>query len=463
MKPLITVLVLAGACAGIFALGSIRQGADDKPLLNVADELPITVKVAKPTRREITRIVQSPGDVEAVLEVEISSEIVAKIEEMPVEEGDLVKRGDLLCRLNDDNLKAEVVSGQARVAQLKANIVQAEADLEQAERDCQRQTRLSEVDATSDKERFEYVVVLKKARAVLEMRTQELAEAAAILERVKEDLKRTIIDSPISGVVSKLNAKQGEVVITGTMNNPGTVIMTVSDMSKMQVRARIDEVDIPLVKAGQKARVYLQSDPQVPVPARVVRVATKGTKMEGRDVVYFEALLEVLSTESRIKPGMTANVEVEAAKRDDAITVPVEAIVHRMRKDLSEEIVQAFDARQSKLDLSDRARQAQYIKVLYVMDDEIAKVRLVDAGIADTRSVELCGDLVGMDDLVIIGPYRSLDQLKNGKKVALSDEDKKKMQEAAGGKDGAEEKLAEADDGKKDSTDKDQAVAKGEP
>ena len=462
MKPLLTVLVLAAACAGIFALGSIRQGADDKPLLNVADELPITVKVASPTRRPITRIVQSPGDVEAVLEVEISSEIVAKIEEMPVEEGDLVERGDLLCRLNDDNLKADVASGKARVARLKANIVQAEADLEKAERDCERQTRLSEVDATSDKERFDYLVVLKKARAVLEMRKQELAEADAFLERVKELLKRTIIESPISGVVSKLNAKQGEVVITGTMNNPGTVIMSISDLSKMQVRARIDEVDIPLVKAEQKARVYLQSDPHVPVPARVVRVASKGTKMLGRDVVYFEALLEVLSNESRIKPGMTANVEIEAATRDDAITVPVEAIVHRMRKDLSEEIVKAFDSRQSDLDLSNRARQAQYIKVLYVMDDGVAKVRLVEDGIADTRSVELCGGSVGIDDLVIVGPYRSLDQLKNDKKVALSDEDKKKMEESSGVGGGTEEKLADDGGDEEASAGGEEAVAKGD-
>ena len=463
MKPLLTVLVLAAVCAGIFALGSFRRGADDKPLLNVADELPLTVKVARPTRRPITRIVQSPGDVEAVLEVEISSEIVAKIEEMPIEEGDLVERGDLLCRLNDDNLRADVASGKARVARLKANILQADADVEKAERDCKRQTRLSEVDATSDKERFDYLVVLKKARAVREMRKQELAEADAFLARVQEDLKRTIIESPISGVVSKLNAKQGEVVITGTMNNPGTVIMSISDLSKMQVRARIDEVDIPLVKSGQKARVYLQSDPQVPVPARVVRVASKGTKMVGRDVVYFEALLEVLSHESRIKPGMTANVEIEAATRDDAITVPVEAIVHRMRKDLSEDIVKAFDARQSKIDLSDRAKQAQYIKVLYVMDDGIAKVRLVEPGIADTRSVELCGGLVGMDDLVIVGPYRSLDQLKNDKKVALSDEDKKKMEEASGGGGKAEEKLANDGDGEKASAGGEHAVAKGEP
>ena len=116
MKALITLAAVAAISAGVFALGSYRRGADEKPLLHIAEELPLTVKVARPEQRGIIRTVQAPGDVEAVLEVEVSSEIVAKIEEMPVEEGDVVEQGALLCRLNDDNLRAAVESGEARVA-----------------------------------------------------------------------------------------------------------------------------------------------------------------------------------------------------------------------------------------------------------------------------------------------------------------------------------------------------------
>ncbi len=454
MKAFLTLLVLGALAGGIFMLGGFRPGKDEKSLLHVAEDMPLTVRVAKPERRGIVKNVQAPGDVEAVLEVEISSEIVAKIEEMPIEEGDVVEKGQLLCRLNDDNLRAGVQSGEARVAQLNAAIMQAQADLDKAERDCKRQARLSEAEATTDKERFEYLTIFKKATAVLEMREQELVEAQAGLQRVKEDLKRTVIESPIAGVISKLNAKQGEVVVTGTMNNPGTVIMTISDLSQMQVRCRVDEVDIPQVKAGQRARVYLQSDQQVPVPARVVRVASKGTKTLGRDVVFFETLLEVLSNDPRIKPAMTANVDIEVAKCDNALVVPVEAIVHRMRKDLDEKIVKAFEAKQSQLDLSDRARHAQYIKVVYVMDGEVARVRLIEPGIADTRGVEL-SEGVAMEDEIIVGPYRSLDKLKDGKKVALSDEDKKKRAEM-GEEAAPEAKLAAEDDDKGEEAGEDQ-------
>ena len=445
MKSVLMLLLLAAISAGVFVLGSLQRQTDGKALLHVADEVALTVNVAKPEHGEIVRLVQAPGDVEAVLEVEISSEIVSKITEMPVEEGDAVQEGDLLCRLDDKNLLAEVESGEARIAQLRAAIMQAEADLEKADRDVARQASLSESNATSDLEMRDYVTVRKKARALLSMRGHELAQAEAYLKRVQEELNKTVITSPIDGVISKLNAKQGEVVVTGTMNNPGTVIMSISDLSKMQVRARVDEVDIPLVRPNQKGRVYLQSDPDKPVPARVVRVASKGTKTVGRDVVTFEALLEVLSNEARIKPAMTANVEIEVDRRDDAITVPVEAVVHRMRKDLPEVIVEAFDRKQAALDLSERVRQGQFIKVLYVKKDEAAEVRLIEPGIADTRRVEI-REGVAMDDVVIIGPYRSLDQLEDGKKVALAEDKKKDAEDSEGDDQPAEEQLAQDDE-----------------
>jgi len=425
MKALIPLLAIAGVSAAIFALGSLRKGSDDKPFLNVADEVALTVNVAKPEQRRIVRMVQAPGDVEAVLEVGVSSEIVAKIEEMPVQEGDIVKKGDLLCRLNDKDLRAAVESGEATVAKLAASVEQAKAEYEQAERDCVRQARLSEIEATTDLELSNYITARKRAAAILEMRRQETVEAEALLRKVHEDLKRTIITSPIDGIIAKLSVKEGEVVVTGTMNNPGTVIMTISDLSKMQVRVRVDEVDIPLVKADQTARVYLQADQQVAVPARVVRVGSKGSKQLGRDVVYFETLLEVLSNDPRIKPAMTANVEIDVASQDNAVTIPVEAVVHRMRKDLPDLIVKAFDARQATVDISERAKQAQYIKVAYVKDGEAAKVRLIDPGIADSLRVEIRDGIKPGED-VIIGPYRSLDQLKDGKKVRLAEDEKKK-------------------------------------
>jgi HlyD family secretion protein len=444
MKGFLTLLVLAAISAAVFSLGKLSRKGDDKSLLNVAKAVPLTVHVATPKREPIVRIVQAPGDVEAVLEVEISSEIVSKIEEMPVEEGNEVKKGDLLCRLDDRNLRADVESAQAHIDQLKAAIVQADADLEKSERDLARQVRLSEANATSDIELRDYKTARDKFKAIRAQRQFELEQAQAMLKRINEDLVKTVIRSPIDGVISRLNAKQGEVVVTGTMNNPGTVIMSISDLSHMQVRARVDEIDVPLVKADQTARIYLQADPDRPVPARVARVASKGVKQQGRDVVTFETLLDVLGDDERIMPGMTANVEIEVAREDDAITIPVEAVVHRMRKELSDDVVAEFDRQQANLNLSERAKQAQYLKVVYVKDGDTAHVRLVDPGIADTRRVEIRNG-IALTDTVIVGPYRSLDQLKDGKAVALADDDKKAKEKTGE----AKESLAAKNDEKK--------------
>jgi len=127
---------------------------------------------------------------------------------------------------------------------------------------------------------------------------------------------------------------------------------------------------------------------------------------------------------------MTANVEIEVARREDTVTIPVEAVVHRLRKELADTMVAEFDRRQEALELSERARQAQYIKVVYVMENDAAHIRLIEPGIADTRRVEII-EGVAPGDRVIVGPYRSLDQLKDGRKVALADKEKK---EGAAGK-----------------------------
>lgn len=449
MKPIFTASVLAAICVVIFFLGAYRSEPEDKPLLHVADEVALKVKVANPERRDIIRLVQAPGEVEAVLEVDISSEVLSKIEEMPIEEGDLVKKGDLLCRLDDDNVRAAIESGEARVARIQASIEQSEADLERAQRDFKRQIRLSEMNVNTVRELEDYRTELKRAKATVEMRRQELVEAHAVLKRTREDLKRTVIESPIDGIVSKLNAKQGEVVVTGTMNNPGTVIMTISDLSKMQVRARVDEVDIPLVRPDQKARIYLQADRDRPVPARVVRVAAKGSRPPGRDVVTFETLLEVVSNDPRIKPGMTANIEIEVDSSDEALTIPVEAVVHRLRKDLADPIVAEFDRMQADLDLSDRARQAQYIKVVYIVIDDVARLRLIKPGIADSKRVELLEGIGGQDS-VIIGPYRSLDQLKDGRKIEIDKEEEKEGQKTQDEDSEAAEAVANGSDANAD-------------
>lgn len=435
MKTIIGVVILGGVVVGLYSLNKATRTEDGKSRLHVAPPLEVNVEVAHPQQRAIVRTVQAPGAVEPILEVDISAEVVGKILEMPVDEGYRVKRGDLLARLDDADYRARVISAEANVAKLKAAIVQSQADLEKAERDFARQTALSEADATSAVELADYHTALIRARALVEIRRHELVEAEGRLQSAREDLAKTVIESPIDGIISQRFAKQGEVVVTGTMNNPGTRIMVVSDLSKMQVRCRVDEGDAPLVKEDQPARIFLQSNSQESVPGRVLRVATKGTKPTGRDVVTFETLVIVEGDDPRVMPGMTANLEIEVDRRDSALTIPVQAVVQRKRRDLSDDLRKEVDALEARLPQAEQLRAADYLKIVFCTLDGKAQVRLVETGISDATSVEVTRGLA-TDDRVVIGPYRSLDTLKEGAVVKIEGE---KDKESKG-----EESVAEA-------------------
>jgi len=427
MKTVIGIVVLGAVVGGLYFLNERVRGKDGKSVLHVAREPEIRVEAARAEERDIVRTVQAPGQVEAFAEVDISSEIVAKILEMPVEEGDAVRKGDMLCRLDDADYRARVLSGEANVARLKAQIVQFEADLEKAQMDYDEQMRLIEVGATSHEAAMRYRATLIGARSALEMRRHELVASEASLQSAKEDLDKTVITAPLSGVVAQRFAKQGEVVVTGTMNNLGTRIMVITDLSKMQVRCRVDEADAPLVAPGPTARIFLQSDTRRSIPGRVLRVGTKGTKPVGRDVVTFETLVLITGDDPRVKPGMTANVEIEVARRDKAVTIPVQAVVYRKRRDLPEELAKEYDRRQAEQDPGARQNIAEYIKLVFCVAEGKAAPRLVETGINDATNVEVLQG-VALDDTVVTGPYRSLDQLKEGSLVKIEEKSKAKLE-----------------------------------
>jgi HlyD family secretion protein len=420
IKKLVLVVIPVVVIAGIFVLNRSRVGESADSLLRVADPLPIEVETASPQQRELVRVVQGPGEVEPYAEVDISSEVVGKIVEMAVEEGDWVQEGDLICRLDDADYRARVLSREANVAKLRAAIVQAAADLAKAERDYERQEGLRAANATSPLEVADCQTLLVGAQAVLEMRKQELVESEAALQSAREDLAKTVIKAPIAGIVSQRFAKEGEVVVTGTMNNPGTRILVISDLSEMQVRCRIDETDAALVEPGQDARIYLQSDTRRSIPGTVERVATKGTKPAGRDVVTFETLILITGEDPRVKPGMTANVEIEVDRRPDALTVPIEAVVYRKRRDLPESLVAEQDQIAAEEDPTARQHMAEYLKIVFCIADDKAHARLVRTGISDPTRVEVLSGIVPTD-VVVTGPYRSLDQLKDESPVKLAE------------------------------------------
>ncbi len=372
-----------------------------------------------PGRGAIVQTIAAPGTVEPVEEAEIASQLVGRVVAVGVKDGDSVKKGDLLVKVDDTEPRARLDSARARMERARAAIGQAQAELEKAERDTGRFGRLVGRGASTPTEVLDARSMQVKASAALEMSRHDLAESQAMERTSRQALDWTEIRAPIDGVVSGLDVEVGEVVIAGTTNLPGTVLMTVADLDRMQVRADVDESDVPLVKPGQPAKVYLQADGDEALPGVVDRVSPKGKKTA--EVVSFETLIRVEAGGPTIRSGMTATVEVEVRRSPEALGVPVQAVVHRRRKDLPDTPSVRAWAEGHARSPGEKAREAEarYIPVVFVLDKGVARAVPVETGLTDERRIEIRSGL-GPTDRVIVGPFRALDEMKDGDPLTLA-------------------------------------------
>ena len=374
------------------------------------------VQYELPARGEIIQTLTAPGTIEPVDEADIASQVVARVVAVNVEQGDSVKEGDLLVKLDDTDARAQLDSVIARMEALRESIETAEADLEKAKRDLGRQSKLVANRATSQKELDDAQTMVTKMQSSLDMGKHQLTEAEANRRSLQQNLGYTEIRAPIDGVVMDLQVEVGEIVIAGTTNLPGTVLMKVADLTEMRVRASVDETDVLLVKSGQPAQIYLQADQAKPFPGVVDRVAPSGTKQG--EVVSFETFIRINKHHENLRAGLTATVEIEVRRAENALSLPVQAVVHRRRKDLPErdDIRQAAQQQARLPGEKAREAKARYLKIVFVKDGDIARASPVKTGLSDERRVEI---LAGVDpkQQIIVGPFRVLDELKDGQAV----------------------------------------------
>lgn len=411
-------LVLTATVGGLAAANLRRDGAPVQLDWTLLKAPPREVSLETPGRGEIVQTITAPGEVELVDEAEIASQVVGRVVELNVQDGQRVKAGEVLVRLDDTDARARLDSAKAQIARLRAAIAQSEADRDKAQRDLNRLTQLAERAVVTPTELADSRSAKAKSDAALLMTQNELIEAEAMLRSSQQMLDYTVIKAPIDGVVVGLDLEVGEVVIAGTTNLPGTVMMSVGDPTRLRVRADVDETDVPMVQTGQASQIYLLADPTKPVSGSVEQVAPKGKKTG--EVVSFETLVRVDAKGPSLRPGMTATVEVEVKRAKDALGVPVQAVVHRRRKDLPDTpAVRSWVERNSKSP-AERVQdaEARYVKLVFVEQDGVARARPVETGISDEKRVEILGG-IGPEEKVIVGPFRALDELKDGDPVVL--------------------------------------------
>ncbi len=398
MKKVLVGLGLVILLVAVYILSTQEAGGKGKP-----------VQVDVVARRTISSRVKATGQITPEKKVQISAKVVGEITRLNVREGDHVSEGQILLQIEPDVYEAVRNQARAALQQAQAQIRSIEVRLEDAKRTLHRQQELFQQGLASQEQLDAARVAVDTEVVQLVVQRHAVEQARSSLRRAEDDLKRTIIRSPMNGYVIQLNTEKGETVVPGSTNLPGSVLMTVADMSRIQAEVDVGEVDIVSVKVGQKADVRVDALEGKVLEGRVTEIATSGVKDPAQGVIHFKVKIDIDDPDPALRPSMTAKVDIITAVHENVLAVPIQAVVKRPLGDSGHEIT---GAKAKNVDAGKKKN------IVYLFENGKAALRPVETGISDELWVEIEGGLQE-DDRVIIGPYRELKGLHDGDEVRL--------------------------------------------
>ncbi len=414
-------LIVAGAVVviAIIVLAATRDSG-----------LVYSVQSGKVGKGEIVSLVTATGSVQARTTVKISADVAAKIIALPVKEGDLVKKGDVLVELDQTRYQAAVSQAEASLAAAKSAEKRAEASLLEAKQLHERGNKLYAGKLISDENYTQLQTQLEVAKANLESAQFFTKQQKASLDEIRDSFSKTIITSPIDGTITSLNAEVGEIVMVGTMNNAGTVIMTVADLSTIEVEVNVDETDIARVRVGQDAKIELDALPDTSFKGVVTEVGNAAQNAGTSGVTNFTVKILLLDKVERIKPGMTSTVDITTDKRKDVLYVPIQAVV--MRPDKSDSLKKAAGnsgssggAVAATVDTTKSSKKddkkPKELEGIFKLAGNVVKFVPIKTGIADQQNIEITEGLAENDEIVT-GSYKTLRTIEDGAKVKVTKE-----------------------------------------
>lgn len=390
------------------------------------------VQVARVRVEDVVSQVRAPGKIEPKTQVKVSADIMGKIVRLAVKEGDRVQKGQLMLQLDDTQYRAASQQARAALASAQAREREANAALKIVESNFERQRALFQQKLLSQAEWDQATQNHESARTTMLAAREEVARSRASVDAADDNLRKCRFLAPFDGVVSALNVEAGEIVITGTMNNPGTQILVVSDLSRMLVRADVDETDVIDMRIGQKAKITVDALPDTSFVGTVIEIgstAKRAMTAAADGQTNFEVKVVFEHDVPEVRPGMTADVEIETAKRPQTTAVPIQTVVIRTERELERAAAKGKKSPKPKRGAAQAAeedtsgRKDKEITGIFVVRDEVAHFVPVRTGISSETMIEVFGELK-KDDRVVTGPYKALRELKPGSKV---------KQESAGG------------------------------
>jgi len=414
------------------------------------------IKVYEEEARKVDRLtstVKASGEVQPKVFVNISSQVPGQIVDLRAEEGQRVRKEDILLQLDPEQYRSNVTRLEANLRLARINLDKERTSQATYESTLKRQQALAKQQIVSDEALEQATLLVESSHIQVRGLEEQIQQAEADLVKARDELQKTTIRAPMDGLVTKVNAKLGEQVIIGTMNNPGTVILVLSDMSEMLAEVRVDETEISGVRPGQAAVVTIDALEKLKFEGSVTEIAH--TAMKDREVSRFvvkvslagrdgggglpaarelAAPKESVATPADIvslRPGMSAHAAIQVATRDGALVVPLQSVMVKKRKELEDELKKSAEKTSGSLaaeanaatEESGHQTDEENVDVIFVDRAGKAEMIRVKTGLSDEFNVELVDAPVQPGDKVVVGPYRTLKKLKHGEAIIKVEKD----------------------------------------
>ncbi|MQP25341.1 efflux RND transporter periplasmic adaptor subunit [Flavobacterium sp. LMO8] len=429
-----TIFILLGSAIGLILLlvglkkGGVIGNNDDSKVVELS-------KVAQTT---IVETVSATGKIQPEIEVKISSEVSGEVIALPIKEGQQVKKGDLLVRINPDLYESGVNRSVASMSTTKAGLSQADAQVKEAKANYDRNKKLFDKGIISKSEWDRIVSAYEVAVANKQSAYYQVQSASATVTEAKDNLGRTTIYAPADGTISLLNIELGERVL-GTQQMAGTEILRIANLNNMEVEVDVNENDIVKVSIGDSANIEVDAYLKREFKGIVTSISNSASSTLTADqVTNFKVKVRILKESyqdllegkpanfSPFRPGMTATVDIITKRKENIVAVPISAVVIKddttsVKKDIVAELEKKEQEQKGTAPKSDKKYECVFVKV-----GDKAKLRVVKTGIQDDTNIEIISGLKSGEE-IIIGPYTTVskDLVSNDKIRVETEKDKK--------------------------------------
>jgi HlyD family secretion protein len=377
------------------------------------------VRLEPVKRRSLVATVTASGQIVPKKAVDISADITGRIVAIPVKEGETVKEGELLLRIDPSQYEAGVAQAKATLSSAEASALQARANRDQARRALDRAKQLRQTDTklVSDEQFEQAQTQYQVAEAVANSAAHQVDQARAALNQAQDQLSKTVLRSPITGEVTRVAVEAGEVAVPGTFSRETGLLMTVSDLSVIIVKVQVDETDVVRLALGDSADVTIDAFPDTTFSGRVTKIAqsailsasaaaSQASSSAGQQAVDYDVEVTLDHPPPDVRPDLSATAKIVTATRDSALSIPIIALTVRQHTPISTETA-PVDTSKAK---------TKETEGVFVVHGGIAQFRPVDVGIAGEEYFEVLKGLQ-QNDTIVAGPYQTVRDLKDSTRV----------------------------------------------